>query len=297
MIEPITQHRALTPTSPTSMLSELMRWLPSNRAAARNRWADWADSFSNKYGRSVSRLTAPGFILAKSLGQVSSMRERWFVRSEKFFPTINLSVNAILRMTDPGVFGRSRRPGSAARVLQDRYIDPRSDRASHGEQAAAASMLTAALSNIDGTKPTAALSSIERIFRRIEGPATVLRLSEASLPSSELHQVQQRLVQQARRVESMMDAISPALASIESAPVVSKKRAGVEQKLANDAPQVAGDDGIPLRRSIKDSEVTGNQWRQERASEQVNIDQITEQVIRQLDRKVIAARERMGRTF
>jgi hypothetical protein len=280
-----------------SMSRELKRWLPGPAHEPVSPWAQWARGFVARYAAIVERAAHLGFVLLRRRSLIQTVRDRWFVRSQSFFPKIQLSVQAVLRAGGPTVFRQVTRPAdrhakAVQRLLlvERQQMDDKAEEAGHPAQSSA----TAELERSVSTKSPAPL---ERIFQNSKKPGDLFQKGDFG-NAIRLMETVGRIVQRSERIESRVgdspmgttNVLDPALPAVRIRPSypTGLRRHGVESNQSGSHHSLsANEKGSP--------EV---QWPDlARAPESMNIEHITDQVMRRLDQRVVAARERIGRTF
>ena len=291
-------------SSAGSMLVELKRWLLPGRPAPQNRWVDWVRELAERYGHGPDRRDAAGLVLIRPLRQLRSLRERCFFRTERFFPRINLSVQAVLRASGPTVLVRNGFRGvgpvdhRSQRMELRTPIEPRA----LGSEAKATSLRMEQWSagvEFEHLSPVESISPLERVFRRRENAATLMRAKGTSRHVSRLEEIVMRLERQSRRIESSFAAsVMTTTLSAKSDVLSARKTTSQARETAEQASRFTGPDAFLRQEGIRDERSEPNQRTHvEAALGPMNVDQITDHVIRQLDRRVVAARERMGKVF
>jgi hypothetical protein len=219
------------------------------------------------------------------------VRERWLVRTQRFFPSINLSVQTI-------VFGRQTRGVELVDRRQPAINGPRVA----GTEAKTTKFRmgqSSGRAELAQLSPLESLSPLERVFRRREQTATLLQARGTSGQGSELEEIVGRLERQSQRIDwAFADSTMPATFSVKPDQRSGRKTASHARETAEQAFPFVEHDAFSRQDRGRDEPSGLNQrTNADRTLEPMIIDQITDHVIRQLDSKVVAARERMGRSF
>jgi hypothetical protein len=221
------------------------------------------------------------------------------MKSERLLPSINLSVNAILRASGQTVFRQVNAPADRnAQALQPPALV---DRRTMDAQAAMSRNPTResnATAKFVRRDAIASPSSLERIFRRSRSTDARTQMAGTLGHPLEVQQTVAQLVQRSQRIESRPGepAITTARSFDSTLPVARKEASHSAPTPDHGVEAFDSDSQAPLRTT--DSGPDSSVWPDlARARESINIEQITDQVIRRLDQKVVAARERIGRTF
>lgn len=282
--------------SARSMSRELKRWLPHSAQDVVSPWAQWARMFVERYAGIVERAAPLGFVLLRRRNLIQTVRDRWFVRSQSFFPRIELSVQAVLRAGGPTVFKQVNAPADRHTPAVQRLLlverQRMDDKAT--ERAAKQSSATAELQRAVLIKSP---SPLERVFQNSKKPGAISQKGEFG-NAIRLKETVERIVQRSERIESRFgdspmsttNVLDPALPAVRIRPAdpTGVRRHGVESNQR----------GSHNSLSVHEKGSPELQWTDlGRAPESMNIEHITDQVMRRLDQRVVAARERIGRTF
>jgi hypothetical protein len=243
----------------------------------------------------TSRLDALGLVLLRPT-PISLSSQRWLVSSLRIYPRINLAIQPILRDT---VIRQQSGYWSGAPGLP---IAP------------AAVLMRAATMNVAAQPDSQRVTEIERersdesaIVGRELGLAlqtplarvfSLLRKAEVSLPKTtgqNAEQVAGRVTRRSRRVEERSLVASSAVTRQAAMAIERETKVGIERtesKLSRRLPEQtsAWEVNQPSVASRPDT------WQQGVAqTAQFEIEQLADQVMRQLDRRFVAQRERMGK--
>lgn len=281
------------------MLRELYRWLPASHVVAGSRWTEWSNHVAERYSLFGGLMNGLERVLLRALRPARTLRDRWLVKTERFFPSISLSVHALLRPVNPTVIGDRK---SRDLVLLDRWHSMR-NRLVQLELEPLNDSTTLAVerwstpSHADFEGSSRAVFPIEQIVQRNRvAESLVSKRSAVFLGLGE--ELVQRLVTQSLRFESSLAGPSTAPARPIDAPslVVARQASGGSNHAFQAGAQAQGEATLPVL--AFEGPMEQRSWSPaERSPVAASIEQIADQVIRQIDRKVVAARERMGRTF
>ena len=264
-----------------------MRWLPDEWKRAR-RWDHWASSLARRYVRSSARRDALRMELLHLLSASEVVRNRWFVQAKRFFPQLHLSIQPVLQSLNQTFLLKSSEPVSSPDARFVSRYEAQDWLTNHSAASIAYELRRAPEASFRQLNE----SAVERIFNRT-GYREMTQRYERSLVGSIARELSDRLTQQTSRTESRLIQTPAANArpTTEQLPMLVVRQPEEKRPLKNEksdqkTPSIF--DGVPGAEILNRSDLQ---------QQSINIDQITDQVIRQLDRKVIAARERRGRTF
>lgn len=282
---------------------ELGRWLLRPRwRTMGQRWTLWARTLSERHGRVAERYEAPELALVRRLPLMQVVQQRWLVSLQRFFPRINLAIHPILRQL---IWREQTLLSSNMKTTETKSVELRrlttrqfmrlpiflwpeaipdaASRQMRGETPqlrAPLQVVFQRLFHIDEesfkTRYPGRHSlplSFQRFFPSDE---SVFLTRLQSTTQENVGTLVERIVRQSRRVEERIT---------EAATVVMRRPPVVDQ-----APATTANQQTFVATPI------GPSWQQYAGpSPGINIEHITDQVMRQLDRRVIAARERLGK--
>jgi hypothetical protein len=281
-----------------SMSRELKRWLPGSALEPASPWAQWARGFVARYAGIVERAAPLGFVLLRRRSLIQTVRDRWFVRSQSFFPKIQLSVQTVLRAGGPTVFRQVTEPADRhAQAVQRLLLVERQKMDDKAEEAGHPSRQSSATAELKRSISITSPAPLERIFQNSKKPGGLSQKRDFG-NAIRLMETVERIVQRSERIESRYgdspisttNVLDPAFPAVRIGPSypTGVRRHGVESDQSGSHNSLsANDKGSPH-----------SKWPDlARAPESMNIEHITDQVMRRLDQRVVAARERIGRTF
>ena len=294
------------PKGVSKLPRELRRWLPMRRRPTFARWTEWVSSLAQRYSIGSARTDHLGMtLLVPPQLQKGGVTHRWFLRSQSYFPRINLTIQPYLR-TIAMTAGSQLHPLLSRRSLLSRagletvvrrelahQSLPGNDRVpawyhnqvnqySGDSVHVTRETVHYVSAGEDGTAITrrSIASPIELAFRRsISDPNSAV---SSSLSKRMFSEVVRRVKETRQRIE--LTATPSALITKERNRLKDPSADSAEARWAETRPKQAS----PYE--------TASASRSQMAP-QPNIDQLTDQVLRQLDRKIVAARERAGKTF
>lgn len=269
-----------------------------------NRWMAWTVALIDRHGRLASRRDPFEFVLLRFQPIVLTHQNR-FVSLRHMDSQIKLAIQPILRQTfvDQRQFSTwfvARQPASETPSQEGH--SSRANATTIGELRKLGETLEIERQHIVRQSRSLLFdmremsqtshSPVERIFRQ-------LRLAE-SLPSKsvgqQIEQVADAITKRAQRIEEhSFSSSSVSTVARQTATVIERE---VKQAVAAESTLAGSSSGQaatgPARRSLTGS---GTDFRQQAGaqSQQVNIEQIADQVMRQIDRRFVAQRERMGK--
>jgi hypothetical protein len=258
------------------------------------RWIDFARNLGERWDR------WPGFndrltlTFLQPLFVSHRLYERWMVKAERLLPRINLSVNFLLRLDSSCSFARV---NPTTLVLAASHEDqqstvPHGFRLSGGHTKSHHSNSAQRDDSHTRAWPVRydRVTPIERIFTRTE-PVISNREMTASVRAQ---QILERLILRSERTEVSSTSTSAttrlvSLTSITQSKLINAARDGIEAPVGFEKVESPSN-----RHRSWEPEARREGWPGESA---INIEQIADQVMRRLDKRVVATRERMGRTF
>ncbi len=269
-----------------------------------NRWMAWAGALVDRHGRLVSRRDPFEFVLLRLQPVVITHQNR-FVSSRQMGSQIKLAIQPILHQT----FVDQRQFSSWSVARQPAPQTSSGERHSSLANATAVGELRRLREPLEIERRhivqqseslllekrellQAARSPLARIFRQ-------LRLAE-SLPSKsvgqQIEQVADTITRRTQRIEERSFSSS-------SVPTVTRQTANfiereVKQAVAAESTLAGSSSGQSATGQARRASMgSGADFRQQAGAQspQVNIEQIADQVMRQIDRRFVAQRERMGK--
>jgi len=273
---------------------ELRRWLvrPRRRTAGQ-RWAAWAHAVSERCGRVTERHGASDLVLAR-LPLVHRLQQRWLVSSQRFFPRITLAIHPILRQTIwrgqtllvPDAETTATKSGDRRRLTTRPFSSQPAflwsaaipDAASPWTVEEARRQIFDHMSNRAFVKGASQLQApLQLAFRRLFGADESILLKGSQIATeASVRALGEHIVRQSYRVEERV---------AETAAVVMRRPPAVEM-----APT------MPTNQHPFVTTAAEQSWRQDTSPPPaLDLERITDQVVRQLDRRVVALRERLGK--
>ena len=271
-----------------------------------NRWIKWARSIARQHPRLARRRESLALIVLRLRRPLNIIRKR-FSFTKIIQPRLQLAINASVKLVhlrqEQHVYGGPTNVSSHSRTEQCVFGSPgvlrtiserrpQDRREAGGRQAEVATVQNSAAGL---TPPPRVLKPpLDLVFERLE---VNKRSSHSKRVEVLIHQqaqsVVERVTQQSRRTETIIVGTNTLLERLMSSSSVT----------ATQPPRLLKTAAVMTRVIEKPSQppqvttvVESAQWFQDKAPVAgLNIDQITDQVVRQLDRRVVAAKERMGR--
>lgn len=243
-------------------------------------WTSWARSLIDKYEPVKQRHNSLAMTLVRPFTTIRLMRERWQLATRELKPQINLLIHPNLRISQwhllAGVsnFGDVRHEGHernysltlAAGSLQRIMLS--GDHVRYGSEPALA---TRSSPSLDDTTRRRAIDETSRVHWSKQ----ILENADA---------LAQRLLTHTRRVEERIEGLATL--------TLRQISATAERQTASTKPPV--DEPTPqVRMAAYGGAATSMQA--EFGGRGIDVEQLTDRVIRELDRRVVAVRERRGR--
>lgn len=263
------------------LLPGSLHWQPQQVESPVNRWRDWAQTLSERRGRIALRHSGLSLIFAQPQTMVFSRIERWRQAALTFSQQINLAINQILRQTD-----RHESPAPFAAQSQTIFALPASTTDERGmvrrrsnDGRAMDGRSAGAREGFSDLQPP-----LKRVFARAgaeEASAAMMvsRLRQETLLVQRSLQFSQRVVDERRRTEEQARR-SLVIRQQRDAPKTTAGAAQEETVFQSPLGSRAGATGM-------------NQF----APLPIDIERLTDQVAQNIDRRIVAHRERMGRVF
>lgn len=258
---------------------DLGLWVEGLAARRRtDRWSRWAESLASRHG-AISRAGAPAPMTFAASGVVARiLRERW-ISSINLYPTVRLSVRQILGQIPHF-------SGPTLNRLRNEILQ--------ADQPPRMSVIGAGQQTIYRRRPISARfaegireprhvarpggSPLDRVFLRLNGADDLLHSrGRIALAQETVYATTRRIIENAQRTEgrTARPAGGPSFVFKRTAP----SSMAVDRSELSDEPGFAGQRAGHLSRGLP----------------AVDVNQLTDQVIRQIDQRATAWRERMGK--
>jgi hypothetical protein len=250
------------------MLQEVLRWQRSAVDLPSHRWVAWAESLN----RGRDRISVRQQALTMNLEQrypLVRIYQHWQRQTWQLIPQINLSISSILQALE-------RRESSTF------WFERRQDRLAPIPLLTTANTSVLRLEQNYSIQKIAALvptqpSPLQRVFNRLDRATEIAHLHQSALVR-ESQNVIQRVVRDRQRLEERIQSNLVVKQPLEMKDAIARPLNSSPHHLTTDIPPNFQPNPPPNLNAV-------------------NIDQLTEQVLKQLDNRIIAQRERMGRTF
>jgi hypothetical protein len=287
---------------------------PISRAPSlRSRWLEWALGLMGRYEQVRARYGSPSMVTVRPLSFSARLHERWLMPAVRLYPQLNLSIQPILHLTASGeakdrkakhslqatspqamkrqtfrLFGEKHFFKSATVVPQSRTVIERL-RALVYNDTPQTSFVSQQNNTGSSTKDVEKLklrspSSLQLVFQRLQCADASTEPGMTSLLQQRVTDLAVRVVRQTERVESRA-AASPTR-------VLTRPAALTQQHLIT--PVFSTEhraEGMPMAFNQPTGAWAGRNSAQPPG---VDMDEITEQVMRRIDSRVVAMRERLG---
>jgi hypothetical protein len=286
-----------------SAMRQDMQWrqFPNRRDVPAERWSSWARSLAERHGRIALRHGPLAFTLAEGPRPISLLSQRWESYAWRLYPQINLAIGVVLRETVGA--GTSIPSSPPAQIELRQAILPRDDGSavrlqsrnrpgSHDRPHATGLELEQrhALRSINA----AALTPLGYVFNRLDARGTAIQ-SRHGLSAPASLQLARRVVEERQRVEVR----TPSTTVVRHQQQVTTAQAGG----AILAPQSGMRASTPAESGVGQSASLLPHWASNARAHTddgplapaITIEQLTEQVVRQLDHRLMAYRERRGK--
>jgi hypothetical protein len=277
----------------SGMRQDIQRWQqPDRPGVPSDRWTGWAQSLRERHGHIFLRHHGMAMTLAMPSALFYVCCQRWENAAWTLCPQINLAISPILQQT---IWHRaSVLLAAQARSVPARTPLPISARApaqQPGErQWVGADLLEPAL---PAGKQMLALAApdpdwhmpLQRVFRRanvddVYETVMVSQVHHARLVAQQSLQILRRVVEERQRVEAS-----------ERRTIMTRQQKEVTSVVtAAEAREV-------MMHSPHGPKVGGSGMTQTASPPAINLEQLTDQVVRHIDSRIVAHRERMGKLF
>lgn len=286
----------------STMLQELLRWRrPARPTTPVSRWAAWSRSLSERHGRIGGRHQRVAMTLVRPLGLMLLHSQRWRHVAWTLSPRINLVLGPVLQRAEWRRFvlqppDQSATWSSALRsVLVQRLDDGRlvGENQPDVRPVAPARQVgfvpTARESRALGPPLEAGPSPMRRVFARLHERETLARASQSQIVRAS-RTIARRVAHGRQRVETR----------VPTRVVVRDQRHPTSEFASTSSwrAQVESQPGVPPAHAEAPPgmRMGANPMGQAMAPPSpVAIQQLTEQVVREIDRRLVAQRERMGK--
>jgi len=260
-----------------------LRWQTRQGEAPANRWRDWAQTLSERHSRIALGQGILSLIFAQPQTLIFSRIERWRQAALKFSPQIKLAINQILQPTDRHESeARFAAQSRTVFVLRALTTDERGVGGQGRLDSAREGFSDSGLQMRDGfmfLQPP-----LRRVFARTGPEDANLEMivsrsrQETLLVRSSLQFAQQAVYERQRLEEQTRRAL--VIHEQRIAPMTKSEAAQRETVFQSPLGSRVGATGM-------------NRF----APMPINIEQLTDQVVRNIDQRIVAHRERMGRVF
>jgi len=259
-----------------------------------NRWLGWSQSLAERHSRVAANHRAMSLTFLHPATTLLFDCGRWLHAAWTITQQINLSIGPILRSLQPagGYELASRQemerqralpssrftPNSGAKTIVERWGEPSRIKSAEQIEDLVANLQTVVVKQERHTW----LRPLQRVFARAKAVeagemATVSRAQHETLLVERSLQIVRRVVDERRRVEE-------------------QTRRTLVARQQRSAPQVAPADRETVMQSPRGLQV-GAQGMTRTTAPLIDIEQLTDRVVRNIDSRIIAHRERMGTLF
>jgi hypothetical protein len=264
----------------TFIAKKLSRQRPSAPVVG-GRWSRWAQSMSGRHRQVVSKHRFVVMTLLRRSLPLYFSSHRWELKAWSVFPRIKLAIDV-----RPQPFGLRTSLFSQARPQVDRqhdrevmrFVERTDNKTAMGSEAIVVAP-SLSVSDLYGRR------ALDRVFLRLNSHDSEVR-SKKILSAEALHIVH-RITDERRRVEDRRET-----------PAVLRRRrpASLSQEQMNEIVEKSANQVSALDRygsNIRNADAMPMPF----ATPNFNLQQLTDHVIRQIDDRIIAHKERMGKLF
>lgn len=287
-----------------ALLKELRRWVYSSRhGIGLNRWSAWARALHCRHVRIAQSCRLLDMALLVRPAPLNQRHQQWLLASTRYFPRIHLAIQPILRhtvwrdLTQPSELRVITSPAQGKVISTQRFnyltvherrlLPPtaisntagivRGDR----RKLAAARDARRSGGFIDGNSMHPPLQLVFQRLRKTDELEVCHRRNSLvrKSPATQAREVMRRTQRFEHRIAETVALTTRKLLPLAAQEAVSPAARAAQMTMSGPA----GSGGTPA-----------DPWPPGQAPA-VNIEQLADQVVRQIDRRIIAARERMGR--
>ena len=253
------------------------------------RWTEWVSSLIDRYSSTHLRYGMPTMILVRRGAPVYMFSPILEHHVWRFYPKIDLKIGPVLQIIGVNWTGIKEATAKGTPTAELSYLSDTSpkDRGQIKKEDYSAHEKTQPLS----TPYNIRQSAIRRVFARVNQPYKLNLFSE-SLAEGERNQILRRLVQQRRRIEEVIYRDTDGTHALSTKPKMPEMNLVRSKKNFNSFGTELNEIEFPVR--PRDSVRLGTHTIPQT---QINVEQLTEQVIRQIDHRIRAYRERRGKVF
>jgi hypothetical protein len=262
-----------------------------------NRWSTWARAITRRHVRFTERRDSLALIVLRLRGPLNIVRERWSFTTRIVRPHVHLAINAVLTQRRKGAKTDAKAERTFLRAFAPLREKTSSTTSRHelrtGHSMAEFERQTGFERQFRFERQTeTSVKPLTFVFERINRTSSHSRSVE-KLVHQHARSIVERVTQQSRRHETIHIGGGDTL--------ITQHITATQMHVTQ--PRVMKTVTTPTRvieKTIHEPPVTTvvetAAWlKNEVPVAGLNIDQITDQVVKQLDRRVVAARERMGR--
>ncbi len=274
-----------------------LHWRMPMQSTPGNRWSSWARSLSAGRRRIYSRHRMAVMELLRPAIPIHRSAHRWELKAWSLFPRINLVVRPILQHLNANrslsLLNSRSRPGSASEFRKDSLTGVRTGAGmvlkSRNIVAGEVDDFTAstgkARSGLNLALPSYSMKPpLNRVFRRLLTAG--IQTEHLELITKESIKTARRVVEETRRVEHYGPTSMVTKQDLTARKIVESAR-GAETKLLEQLSELNKTAPTIMHgRAPFATPVNG-----------LNLEQLTEQVMRRIDDQIVAHKERMGKVF
>ena len=287
-----------------AMLIGVRRWIyPLHRGTGASRWSAWAHALIRRHGRiAQSYRLLEMALLVRSAPLIQRLHRQWLLASKQYFPRIHLAIQPILRHTvwrdltqRPGlrvVNAPAQGKGISSEYFkylpahETRFLPPTAISNTAGVPSGDRRKLTAARdarSSGEFFYGSTVRPPLQLVFQRLR-QTDELEVSHRrnSLARETLQTEAREVMWRTKRFENRI-AETVALTTRKVLRLAAQEVVSAAPRAAQTSVTGPAGSGMPA-----------TPWPPS-PTPPVNIEQLADQVVRQIDRRIIAARERMGR--
>ncbi|MCM3870572.1 MAG: hypothetical protein ND895_07765 [Pyrinomonadaceae bacterium] len=273
-----------------------------------SRWSRWARSIALRHKRFTQRRDSLALIVLRLRRPLNIFRERWAFTTRIVQPRLQLAINAFVKLVhwshQQYFSGGPTRISSLALTDQRVFSSPgvlrtRSAPRNHGRGETSNRQIAFALASADRGStagfvepPNVLKPPLTFVFERLKASKKSTHPSRFEVLShQQARSIVERVSQQSRRTETMTIGTNTVIERQMSSQTAATQPRRLLRSVQAPTRVIEKAAAAPVTTVVETAS-----WLQDKVPVTgLNIDQITDHVVRQLDRRVVAARERMGR--
>jgi hypothetical protein len=266
-----------------------------------HKWADWARSLIGRHKRITPRQGVLDFVLFRRVPLLQRLNAQWLVSTRFFYSQVRLAIQPIQRRT---VWRHQHLSGWQPSM---QLLKGKDNWRLFAKLPVEDWRLLKSKNLLEGQSSGQATAKKDSVIRKTLSPSREILPATFKLPSplqlmfQRVYKVNDFVHSYHRRniTQESIEALARVVVrrtqrieqrSVETVPLVTRKNISAQEAVVTEDP-INAVTNIPNFSGASTHSWTGNTS----LAQSLNIEQLTDQVVKQIDRRIIAARERMGR--